>query len=242
MIDSLSAAGRVRATDVKSRSVTLCWESPVSMEGVSYEIHIIYGCEGRKPRRHISAPNTTTAALSDLKPGMEYNFSITAVFLSGSHKKISSTCIHTKPSAPGRVRATDVESRSARLCWERPVRMEGVSYEILITYSCEGEEPRSHICAPNATTAALSDLKPGMEYNFNITAVLPNGICSKTSSTCIHTNSEEETTNNRSSLGPEAEAEDGSSYLAQSSDVLISGYMAQAAAAAEVDSLSSEDQ
>ncbi|KAJ8336682.1 hypothetical protein SKAU_G00379020 [Synaphobranchus kaupii] len=65
--------------------------------------------------------------------------------------------------------------------------MEGVSYEIHITYGCEGEEPRSHICAPNTTTAVLSDLKPGMEYNFNLTAVLPNGICSKTSSACVHT-------------------------------------------------------
>ncbi|KAJ8336677.1 hypothetical protein SKAU_G00378970 [Synaphobranchus kaupii] len=65
--------------------------------------------------------------------------------------------------------------------------MEGVSYEIHITYGCEGEEPRSHICAPNTTTAVLSDLKPGMEYNFNLTAVLPNGSCSKISSASVHT-------------------------------------------------------
>ncbi|XP_064198065.1 up-regulator of cell proliferation-like [Anguilla rostrata] len=67
--------------------------------------------------------------------------------------------------------------------------MEGVSHEIHITYSCEGEEPRSQICAHNTTTAVLSDLRPGMDYTFNITAVLPNGICSKTSSTCIQTTS-----------------------------------------------------
>ncbi|KAJ8336675.1 hypothetical protein SKAU_G00378950 [Synaphobranchus kaupii] len=182
-----SAPGRVKATDVESRSVTLCWERPVSMEGVSYEIHITYGCEGEEPRSHICAPNTTTAALSDLKPGMEYNFNLTAVLPNGICSKTSSACVHTKPSAPGRVKATDVESRSVTLCWERPVSMEGVSYEIHITYGCEGEEPRSHICAPNTTTAALSDLKPGMEYNFNLTAVLPNGICSKTSSACVHT-------------------------------------------------------
>ncbi|XP_064176318.1 up-regulator of cell proliferation-like isoform X2 [Anguilla rostrata] len=65
--------------------------------------------------------------------------------------------------------------------------MEGVSHEIHITYSCEGEEPRLQICAPNTTTAVLTDLRPGMEYTFNITAVLPNGSCSKTNSTCIQT-------------------------------------------------------
>ncbi|XP_064197903.1 interferon-induced very large GTPase 1-like [Anguilla rostrata] len=92
-----------------------------------------------------------------------------------------------EPCAPGRVEATDVQSRSVTLCWERPVSMEGVSHETHITYSCEGEEPRLQICAPNTTTAVLTDLRPGMEYTFNITAVLPNGICSKTNSTCIQT-------------------------------------------------------
>ncbi|KAG5846198.1 hypothetical protein ANANG_G00147260, partial [Anguilla anguilla] len=105
----------------------------------------------------------------------------------GICSKTSSTSIQTKPSAPERVEATDVKSRSVTLCWERPVSMEGVSHEIHITYGYEGEEPRSQICAPNTTTAVLTDLRPGMEYTFNLTAVLPNGICSKTSSTCIQT-------------------------------------------------------
>ncbi|XP_035281735.1 uncharacterized protein LOC118231724 isoform X2 [Anguilla anguilla] len=181
------APGRVEATDVQSRSVTLCWERPVSMEGVSHETHITYGCEGEEPRSQICAPNSTTAVLSDLRPGMTYTFNLTAVLPNGICSKTSSTCIHTKPSAPGGVEATDVQSRSVTLCWERPVSMEGVSHEIHITYGCVGEEPRSQICAPNTTTAVLTDLRPGMEYTFNLTAVLPNGICSKTSSTCIQT-------------------------------------------------------
>ncbi|KAJ8382424.1 hypothetical protein SKAU_G00032020 [Synaphobranchus kaupii] len=85
------------------------------------------------------------------------------------------------------MKATDVKSRSVTLCWERPVSMEEVSHEIHIIYGCEGEEPRSRICAFNTTTAVLSDLRPGMKYNFNITAVLPNGSCSRISSACIHT-------------------------------------------------------
>ncbi|KAJ8261668.1 hypothetical protein GJAV_G00156950 [Gymnothorax javanicus] len=91
------------------------------------------------------------------------------------------------PSAPGRVEATDVRSSSVTLCWERPVSVEGVPHEIHITYSCEGEEPRLQKCAPNTTIAVLSDLRPGMEYTFNITTVLPNGSCSETSSACVRT-------------------------------------------------------
>ncbi|XP_064175992.1 interferon-induced very large GTPase 1-like [Anguilla rostrata] len=170
-----------------STSVTLCWERPVSMEGVSHEIHIAYGCEGEEPRSQKCAPNTTTAVLTDLRPGMKYTFNLTAVLPKGSCSKTSSTCTETKPSAPERVEATDVMSRSVTLCWETPVCMERVSHEIHITYSCEGEEPRSQICAPNTTTAVLTDLRPGMEYTFNLTAVLRNGICSKISSTSIKT-------------------------------------------------------
>ncbi|KAJ8261616.1 hypothetical protein GJAV_G00156330 [Gymnothorax javanicus] len=91
-----------------------------------------------------------------------------------------------EPSAPGRVEATDVKSSSVTLCWERPVSMEGVPHEIHITYSCEGEEPRLQKCAPNTTSAVLSDLRPGMEYTFNITAVVPIGSCSKA---CVKTRS-----------------------------------------------------
>ncbi|XP_035247505.1 up-regulator of cell proliferation-like [Anguilla anguilla] len=65
--------------------------------------------------------------------------------------------------------------------------MEGISHETHITYGSEGEEPRLQICAPNTTTAVLTDLRPGMTYTFNLTAILPNGICSKTSTTSIQT-------------------------------------------------------
>ncbi|KAJ8245086.1 hypothetical protein GJAV_G00275520 [Gymnothorax javanicus] len=182
-----SAPGRVEATDVKSKSVTLCWERPVSMEGVPHEIHITYSCEGEEPRLQKCAPNTTTAVLTDLRPVMEYTFNITTVLPNGSCSETSSVCARTQPSAPGRVEATDVKSSSVTLCWERPVSMEGVPHEIHITYSCEGGEPRLQKCAPNTTIAVLSDLRPVMEYTFNITTVLPNGSCSETSSVCVRT-------------------------------------------------------
>ncbi|XP_061107793.1 receptor-interacting serine/threonine-protein kinase 4-like [Conger conger] len=50
-------------------------------------------------------------------------------------REISPTPIPKEPCAPGRVEATDVKSSSVSLCWERPVSMEGVSYEIHIKYS-----------------------------------------------------------------------------------------------------------
>ncbi|KAJ8261617.1 hypothetical protein GJAV_G00156350 [Gymnothorax javanicus] len=97
--------------------------------------------------------------------------------------------VQYKPSAPRRVEATDVKSSSVTLSWERLVSMEGVPHEIHITYSCQGEEPRLQKCAPNTTSAVLSDLRPVMEYTFNITTVLRNGSRSETSSVCVCTGS-----------------------------------------------------
>ncbi|KAJ8336676.1 hypothetical protein SKAU_G00378960 [Synaphobranchus kaupii] len=70
--------------------------------------------------------------------------------------KLLSLFSRIEPSAPGRVKVTDVESRSVTLCWERPVSMEGVSYDIHITYGCEGQQPRSH-----------SDQQEGPEHPVN---------------------------------------------------------------------------
>ncbi|KAG9345608.1 hypothetical protein JZ751_008752 [Albula glossodonta] len=93
-----SAPGKVKAMDVKSTSVRLCWETPVGMEGVSYMIRIAYSCEGEEPRSNTHASNTTTAVLHELKPGKKYTFHITAVLPNHSCSKTSSTHVCTKTS------------------------------------------------------------------------------------------------------------------------------------------------
>ncbi|KAJ8367089.1 hypothetical protein AAFF_G00331270 [Aldrovandia affinis] len=138
-----------------------------------------------KDTQSISTASDSTV-LSNLQPGTVYTVSVCTVLENGESEATSQTH-YIEPSGPGRVKATDVRSRSVTLCWERPVSIEGISYMIHIIYSCEGEEPRSEIISPETTTAVLSDLRPGMEYTFNITTVLPNNSCSKASTACVHT-------------------------------------------------------
>ncbi|KAJ8377285.1 hypothetical protein AAFF_G00261340, partial [Aldrovandia affinis] len=182
-----SAPERLRVEEVRSRSVRLLWDPPTKMEGVSYTFSITYTCDGEEPREQTTGASSNTADLCDLSPGVEYSFSVCTELHTGGRSSACSTRARTQPSGPGRVKATDVRSRSVTLCWERPVSMEGVSYMIHIIYSCEGEEPRSEIISPETTTAVLSDLRPGMEYTFNITTVLPNNSFSRASTARVRT-------------------------------------------------------
>ncbi|KAG9330280.1 hypothetical protein JZ751_025876 [Albula glossodonta] len=261
-----SAPERLRVEEVRSRSVRLCWDTPTKMVGVSYTYRITYTCDGEEPKEQTTGSNSSTADLCDLKPGVEYSFSICTVLHNGSRSRawkleISSVCetsvclswdrptdmeevphtfrvtwgnsreqresittdenptvlshlrpvteysisvctvlqrtglesepvpitVCTEPSAPERLRVGKVRSRSVRLCWDTPTKMEGVSYTYRITYTCDGEEPKEQTTGSNSSTADLCDLKPGVEYSFSICTVLHNGSRSRACSAQAHT-------------------------------------------------------
>ncbi|KAJ8377294.1 hypothetical protein AAFF_G00261430 [Aldrovandia affinis] len=177
---------KLNISSVDETSVSLSWDRPTDMEGVPHTFRVNWW--GSRGQRESITTDENPTVLSHLRPGTEYSISVCTVLQSsGLESDPVCTTVCTEPSGPGRVKARDVRSRSVMLCWERPVSMEGVSYMIHIIYSCEGEEPRSEIISPETTTAVLSDLRPGMEYTFNITTVLPNSSCSRASTARVRT-------------------------------------------------------
>ncbi|KAJ8371707.1 hypothetical protein AAFF_G00303160 [Aldrovandia affinis] len=76
-------------------------------------------------------------------PGVKDMFtSVLSYLSSGDQKRHTSTISHTalsEPSAPERLRVEEVRSRSVRLLWDPPTKMEGVSYTFSITYTCATE-------------------------------------------------------------------------------------------------------
>ncbi|KAJ8377675.1 hypothetical protein AAFF_G00255200 [Aldrovandia affinis] len=164
-------------------SVSLRWSRLHGLDQTPLFL-VSYCCPG-KDTQSISTASYSTV-LSNLQLGAEYTVSVCTVLENGESEATSQThCIEL--SGPGRVKARDVKIRSVTLCWERPVSMGGISYMIHIIYSCEEKEPRSEIISPETTTAVLSDLRPGMEYTFNITTVLPNNSCSRASTARVRT-------------------------------------------------------
>ncbi|XP_062303186.1 interferon-induced very large GTPase 1-like isoform X1 [Osmerus eperlanus] len=63
---------------VKNTSVTLCWDTPVNMEDLSYSFK--YSCN-RENIEHITKNNS--AVLSDLEPGTSYTFKVATVLENG---------------------------------------------------------------------------------------------------------------------------------------------------------------
>ncbi|KAJ8367087.1 hypothetical protein AAFF_G00331250 [Aldrovandia affinis] len=182
-----SAPERLRVEEVRSRSVRLRWDPPTKMEGVSYTFSITYTCDGEEPREQTTGASSNTADLCDLSPGVEYSFSVCTELHTGGRSSACSMRARTQPSTPERLRVEEVRSRSVRLRWDPPTKMEGVSYTFSITYTCDGEEPREQTTGASSNTADLCDLSPGVEYSFSVCTELHTGGRSSACSTRART-------------------------------------------------------
>ncbi|KAG9330734.1 hypothetical protein JZ751_022312, partial [Albula glossodonta] len=165
-----SSPESLRVEEVKSRSVRLCWDKPTDMEGVSYTFSIIYTCDGEKPRELTTESNSSTADLCDLKPGMEYSFSICTVLHNGTRSRVCLIQAHTQPSAPGKLNISSVCETSLCLSWDRPTDMERVPHTFRVTWG-ESTGQTESITA-DESHKVLSYLRPGTEYSISVCTVL----------------------------------------------------------------------
>ncbi|KAL4593612.1 interferon-induced very large GTPase 1-like, partial [Arapaima gigas] len=177
----------LKVKEVKSRSVMLCWERPEDMEGVLYGYNIMYSCDEEQPKSEMVEFEASEVTLSDLKPGVQYSFTIVTVLQGGGRSSGSSTHVCTKPAPPVNLKVEEVKTTSVTLCWERPKDMKGVYYKYIISYSCGREQPESETHESHICSAVLSGLKPGVEYNVTVSTVLHDGAKSNENSTHVLT-------------------------------------------------------
>ncbi|KAI1887894.1 hypothetical protein AGOR_G00195190 [Albula goreensis] len=193
-----SPPGKLNMSSVGEMSVCLSWDRPTDMEGVPHTFRVTWG-NSREQSECITTDENSTV-LSHLTPGTEYSISVCTVLQStGLESEPVHTTTCTEPSAPERLRVEEVRSRSVRLRWDPPTKMEGVSYTFSITYTCDGEEPKEQ--STGSSTADLCDLKPGVEYSFSICTVLHNGSRSRACSAQAHTQPSPPGKLNMSSVG-----------------------------------------
>ncbi|XP_072564634.1 interferon-induced very large GTPase 1-like [Paramormyrops kingsleyae] len=86
----------LKAEEVRSTSVTLCWQRPAGMEDLSYQYIVTYGCDGEQQKSVELESSADTVILRDLKPGTEYSFIIGTVLQTGSRSREKSICVSTK--------------------------------------------------------------------------------------------------------------------------------------------------
>ncbi|KAG9330282.1 hypothetical protein JZ751_025878, partial [Albula glossodonta] len=161
---------RLRVEKVRSRSVRLHWDTPTKMEGVSYTYRITYTCDGEEPKEQTTGSNSSSAVLCDLKPGVEYSFSICTVLHNGSRSRACSAQAHTHPSPPGKLNISSVCETSVCLCWDRLTDMEGVPHTFRVTWGNSREQRESITTDENSTV--LSHLRPVTEYSISVCTVL----------------------------------------------------------------------
>ncbi|KAG9330890.1 hypothetical protein JZ751_021811, partial [Albula glossodonta] len=183
-----SAPERLRVEEVRSRSVRLCWDTPTKMEGVSYTYSITYTCDGEEPKEQTTGSNSSSADLCDLKPGVEYSFSICTVLHNGSRSRACSAQAHTQPSPPGKLDISSVRETSVCLSWDRPTDMEGVPHTFRVIWGNSRGQRESITTDGNPTV--LSHLRRGTKYSISVCTVLQStGLESEPVHTTVYTDS-----------------------------------------------------
>ncbi|KAJ8371709.1 hypothetical protein AAFF_G00303180 [Aldrovandia affinis] len=181
-----SPPGKLNISCVDETSASLSWDRPTDMEGVPHTFRVNWW--GSRGQRESITTDENPTVLSHLRPGTEYSISVCTVLQSsGLESDPVCTTVCTEPSAPERLRVEEVRSRSVRLRWDPPTKMEGVSYTFSITYTCDGEEPREQTTGASSNTADLCDLSPGVEYSFSVCTELHTGGRSSACSTRART-------------------------------------------------------
>ncbi|KAG9330440.1 hypothetical protein JZ751_025335 [Albula glossodonta] len=165
-----SAPEWLRVEEVRSSSVKLRWDTPTKMVGVSYTYWITYTCDGEEPKEQTTGSNSSSADLCDLKPGVEYSFSICTVLHNGSRSRACSAQAHTQPSPPGKLDISSVCETSVCLSWDRPTDMEGVPHTFRVTWEDSRGQRESITTDENPTI--LSHLRRGTKYSISVCTVL----------------------------------------------------------------------
>nr|XP_023648982.1 receptor-type tyrosine-protein phosphatase H-like [Paramormyrops kingsleyae] len=160
----------LKAEEVRSTSVTLCWQRPAGMEDLSYQYIVTYGCNGEQQKSVELESSADTVTLWDLKPGTEYSFIIGTVLQTGSRSREKSICVSTKPSTPQSLIVYSMDLTSVIVGWKKPSDVAGVPHKFRVTWLSTGQPSKSITTVENH--AVLSDLRPGRKYKITVCTVL----------------------------------------------------------------------
>ncbi|RXM94369.1 Titin [Acipenser ruthenus] len=89
-----SPPGEIKIDSVGSDSVSLCWATPLGIEGIPHSFKITFCSSDESDQDSITARSNSTV-LSKLRPGREYNFTVTTVLENGTQSTPVSTSVCT---------------------------------------------------------------------------------------------------------------------------------------------------
>ncbi|NXE07384.1 PTPRJ phosphatase, partial [Lophotis ruficrista] len=158
----------LKAEYVGVTSVNLTWAmSDAGPNSYTYRIEVVSGTSVRN-----LTSNVTETEITELIPGTLYNFTVFAVAADGQTEGEGlSISLYTKPSPVLDLKAEYVGMTSVNLSWAvSDTASSSYTYRIEVV---SGTSVRN--LTSNVTEAEITELIPGMMYNFTVFAVVPDG-------------------------------------------------------------------
>ena len=181
VLDTPSAPVNLKVKEITNQSVTLAWEPPLLDGGAKIKNYIVEKREST--RKTYAAVVTNCHALSwkiePLQEGCSYYFRVLAENAHGvglPAATVDPLKVSEVPQSPKSLNVTDQTKTSISLAWEKP-EYDGGSRVIqyLLEVQLKGQDKWNGVNTFKTMEATVSNLNPGAEYLFRVTAMNDKG-------------------------------------------------------------------
>uniref|UniRef100_A0A8C5FSG8 Uncharacterized protein n=1 Tax=Gadus morhua TaxID=8049 RepID=A0A8C5FSG8_GADMO len=170
----------VQVSHVSSSTVSLIWDTAAGEVG-GYVVTCFCDSETHQEK----TTDSDSVTFSDLKPGLKYDFQIKTQLKSGGVSQPALISAHTEAVPQGNVKVSHVSSSAVSLTWETAAgEVEGY----VVTCFCNSKKHQEKTTVSDSVT--FSDLKPGLQYDFQVKTQLKSGGLSQPALTSAHTETE----------------------------------------------------
>uniref|UniRef100_A0A3B4THB1 Titin n=1 Tax=Seriola dumerili TaxID=41447 RepID=A0A3B4THB1_SERDU len=181
VLDTPSAPVNLKVKEITNQSVTLAWEPPLLDGGSKIKNYIVEKRESTR-KTYAAAVTNCHALLWKIEPlqeGCSYYFRVLAENAHGvglPAATVDPLKVSEVPQSPKNLIVTDQTKTSISLAWEKP-EYDGGSrvMQYLLEVQLKGQEKWSGVNTFKTMEATVSNLNPGEEYLFRVTAINDKG-------------------------------------------------------------------
>ncbi|CDQ85993.1 unnamed protein product, partial [Oncorhynchus mykiss] len=180
-VEELPSPSEIQFLSVTSDSVSLSWSSLQGVK-VPQKFRVTWECDGEASSLEVKY--AYQIEIDGLKPGENYEFSVTTEGEDDSENRTVSASVFTAVPAPRELKI-DQTAISFTLYWSKAEGMEKVPQRFLISYCSPGTELKA--AYTDNCYKTFPNLQLGTEYTISVSTVLNNGKQSEPVSTTICT-------------------------------------------------------
>ncbi|MEE6482976.1 hypothetical protein FKM82_013394 [Ascaphus truei] len=163
-------------------TVTLLWKTPNYTNAESYTYWITVTTNNTIVKNITTEKNANHTEVKNLQPGVNYTF----IIYTGTSDNVyssdsASTKATTRPSTVSDFGVTVQSINTVTLSWKAPHDTNAESYTYWITVTTNNTIVKNFTTEQNTNRTEVKELKPGVNYTFNIYTVTSDKVCSSDS-------------------------------------------------------------